>query len=397
MGSGNLITHIEVRSVLTAQGKGGIPAGFTINPYRGCLFGCSYCLAPDTRVRYADLSEKPLGDVRPGDVLLGFDEHPAPYKHQRYRHSVVENVWWSKKLAFRIVTEGAEVITTADHLWLSGTRVPVWTSAGQLTTRHSLRHIPLDEQLITAPARIQHIEPVGMMDVVDIQTSTRTFIANGLATHNCYASKFVFDDAGKKADWGYWVEVKQNAVDALQRESHKITGKSVFVGSATDPYQPVELRIGLTRALLETLLLAFPARVHIQTRSPHVVRDIDIFRKFGDALTVGISVPTDSEVVRKAFEPRAPSIPRRLAAGKQLREAGIRVSASVAPLLPCTPTRLAKLLAPNFDYAWVGSLNFYDKADPLRQIYASRHWEPYLHPTHAANVRTALAAAMELH
>lgn len=255
MGNGNLITHIEVRSVLTAQGKGSsIPSGYTLNPYRGCLFGCSYC----------------------------------------------------------------------------------------------------------------------------------------------YASKFVFDDAQKRADWGHWVAVKQNAVDALQRESHKIQGQTIFFGSATDPYQPIELRVGLTRALLEVLLLAFPEHLHIQTRSPHVVRDIDLFRKFGDTLTIGISIPTDSEVVRRAFEPRAPSIPRRLAAARQLKEAGISVTASVAPLLPCTPKRLAKLLAPNFDKAWVGTLNFYDRADPLRTLYAQRGWERYLCPEHAQNVREALTAAQLL-
>ncbi|MES2463721.1 MAG: radical SAM protein [Armatimonadota bacterium] len=251
--SGNLITRIEVRSVLTAQNRNSsLPCDFTINPFRGCLFGCTYC----------------------------------------------------------------------------------------------------------------------------------------------YASKFIHDDAGKKADWGHWIEIKQNAVDALQRESHKLQGKTVFFSSATDPYQPIELRLGLTRALLEVLLAAFPERVHIQTRSPHVVRDIDLFQRFGDTLTVGISVPTDSDVVRKAFEPRAPSISRRLKAAKQLRDAGIRTTASVAPLLPCTPKRLAALLAPCFDSAWVGTLNFYDRADPLRALYAERGWDKFLHREHTENVRAALAACL---
>nr|CAA9239105.1 Radical SAM domain protein [uncultured Armatimonadetes bacterium] len=209
----------------------------------------------------------------------------------------------------------------------------------------------------------------------------------------CYASRFVHEDAAKKADWGHWVEVKKNAVDALQRDSHKICGKTVFFSSATDPYQPLELRLGLTRALLEVLLLAFPARLRIQTRSPHVVRDIDLFRKFGDTLDVGISVPTDSDIVRRAFEPRAPSIARRLDAARQLKEAGIAVRASVAPLLPCTPERLARLLAPCFDRAWVDGINFYEKADALREIYTGRGWEAYLRPEHADRVRAALHAA----
>lgn len=209
----------------------------------------------------------------------------------------------------------------------------------------------------------------------------------------CYASRFVHEDAAKRADWGHWVEIKRNAVDALQRESHKLCGKTVFFSSATDPYQPPELRVGLTRALLEVLLLAFPARVRLQTRSPHVVRDIDLLRKFGDTLDVGISVTTDSEVVRKAFEPRAPSIPRRLEAARQLRDAGIRTTATIAPLLPCTPERLARLLAPCFDRAWVDGINFYEKEDALREIYAGRGWERYLLPEHTDAVRRALRAA----
>jgi DNA repair photolyase len=95
----------------------------------------------------------------------------------------------------------------------------------------------------------------------------------------CYASKFVHDDVQKKRDWGFWVEAKANAVDALQRESHKLLGSRIFFSSATDPYQPAELKLGLTRAMLEVLLMAFPQRLHIQTRSPHVIRDIDLLQK----------------------------------------------------------------------------------------------------------------------
>lgn len=209
----------------------------------------------------------------------------------------------------------------------------------------------------------------------------------------CYATKFVHDDPRKKENWGRWVEVKQNALDALQRESHKLTGKSIFLASATDPYQPVERRLGLTRSLLEALLFAFPGRLHIQTRSPMVVRDIDLFQKFGACLDVGISIPTDSDAVRKAFEPRAPAIRRRLQAAAELRRAGIRATASVAPLLPCTPARLARMLSPCFDYAWVGSLNFYEKERPLMAIYERRGWTKYLLPEHRTAVSHALAEA----
>lgn len=211
----------------------------------------------------------------------------------------------------------------------------------------------------------------------------------------CYASRFVHEDSEKKAAWGTWVEVKTNAVDALQRESHKLFGKSIFIASATDPYQPVERKLELTRALLETVLMAFPGHVHIQTRSPMVVRDIDLFRRFGDSLTVGISLPTDSDVVRRVFEPRAPAIFRRIRAAQELRANGIRTTASVAPLLPCTPGRLARLVTRNFDSYWVGKMNRYDKAEPLSALYAAHGWERFVGDAHRDQVVQALQIAAE--
>lgn len=213
----------------------------------------------------------------------------------------------------------------------------------------------------------------------------------------CYASEFVYEDASKRAAWGEWVEVKKNAVDALQRESRKVTGQRVFFSSATDPYQPLEKRLGLTRACLEVLLMAAPAQLHIQTRSPHVLRDVELLQRFGDSLTVGISIPTDSDVVRKVFEPRAPSISRRLKAAKELRDAGIAVHASVAPLLPCTPKRLAKLLKPAVSEAWVSGMNFHWKEMQLRQLYTDRGWEYYLSRAHRLEVEAALTEAGLLH
>lgn len=206
----------------------------------------------------------------------------------------------------------------------------------------------------------------------------------------CYASKFVYDDAQMKAEWGHWVQVKKNAVDALQRESHKLCGATIFFSSATDPYQPIEKRIGLSRAMIEVILLSYPKRLHIQTRSPHVVRDIDLFQRFGDTLTVGFSIPTDSDVVRKTFEPRAPSIRRRLLAARTLREAGIRTIGAVAPLLPCTPQRIAKLFRPCFETAWVGTMRFYEKGDALRALFSDNDWGRYLHPDHKESVKAAL-------
>ena len=208
----------------------------------------------------------------------------------------------------------------------------------------------------------------------------------------CYASKFVYEDAAKRVGWGDWVEVKRNVVSALEQDAPKLFGKSVWLGSATDPYQPVELRLGLTRALLEVLLMAYPTHLHLQTRSPHVLRDIPLLQRFGDTLTVGISIPTDSDVVRKVFEPRAPSIARRLQTARALKEAGVPVAISVAPLLPYTPERLAKMIQPACDRVWVGGIQLYDRSDPVGQIYEDHGWSAYLRREHIAQTKAAMEA-----
>lgn len=206
----------------------------------------------------------------------------------------------------------------------------------------------------------------------------------------CYASKFVYEDAAKRTGWGDWVEVKRNVVSVLEQDAPKLFDKSVWLGSATDPYQPIELRLGLTRALLEVLLMAYPRHLHLQTRSPHVVRDIPLLQRYGDTLTVGISIPTDSDVVRKVFEPRAPSITRRLQTAQILKDAGIPVTVTVAPLLPGTPKRLARLVRPVCDHVWVGGIQLYDRSDPVRQIYEDHGWNEYLRREHIENTKAAL-------
>lgn len=159
----------------------------------------------------------------------------------------------------------------------------------------------------------------------------------------CYAA--FFQPPGERRDsWGSWVEVKSNALEALRRE-RGIAGASIMVGSVTDPYQPIERETRLTRSLLEHLASVSPQpRVHIQTRSPFVLDDIDILKRF-ERLTVGMSITTDDELVRKAFEPQCASIDRRMAAVEELVRAGVAATISLSPMLPVTdPERFAKKL-----------------------------------------------------
>lgn len=149
----------------------------------------------------------------------------------------------------------------------------------------------------------------------------------------CYAA-FFQPDPDKVATWGRWVEAKENAPHLVRQAGAKLAGKKIVIGSATDPYQPLEKKIRLTRAILEELAKLLPApTVVLFTRSPLVVADMDVLRRLPDA-RVQMSVTTDCDIVRKAFEPGCPSIERRIEAIAKLAAAGIWTTASVAPILP---------------------------------------------------------------
>ncbi|NWF69536.1 MAG: radical SAM protein [Chloroflexi bacterium] len=149
----------------------------------------------------------------------------------------------------------------------------------------------------------------------------------------CYAAFFAPNTALQDT-WGQWVQVKENALDLLRkRRKRPLIDKTIYMSSVTDPYQPVEKRLEITRALLYELLDYHQVRLVVQTRSPLVTRDIDLLRQFPRA-RVHMTVTTDDDEVRKAFEPLCPSNTQRLWAARTLADADIPTSITLTPLLP---------------------------------------------------------------
>lgn len=158
------------------------------------------------------------------------------------------------------------------------------------------------------------------------------YVGCGFGCSYCYAAFFVADEAMRQA-WGTWVDVKTAALEEIEL-CPNLKGKRVTMSTATDPYQPLEARIGLTRQLVEAM--SHPLRqpkLVIQTRSPLVVRDIDLFKRF-EHLRVNMSITTDCDEIRKEFEPGCSSIERRMEAIRELRAAGIKTGVTVSPMLP---------------------------------------------------------------
>ncbi len=141
----------------------------------------------------------------------------------------------------------------------------------------------------------------------------------------CYAPSLIHDDRR----WGTYVDVKVNAPEVLDRELRGLRKDQVFLSSASDPYQPVEAKYRVTRRCLESLLKhRFP--VSVLTRSPLVLRDLDLLKRF-DWVRVGMSVTT---VPTRRFEPGVPPLRRRIETLRLLGCAGIPTFVSLAPVVP---------------------------------------------------------------
>ncbi len=162
----------------------------------------------------------------------------------------------------------------------------------------------------------------------------------------CYAAAFS-PNLKMQKDWGQWVIIKENAAEILDKELNKWYAKNpnqypkIYMSSVTDPYQPIESKHQVTRRLLEVMLDYYPTpTLVIQTRSPIITRDIDYLQRF-QRLRINMSIPTGSDIVRRDFEPRSPSIKARLNALAKFKTSieyikGFipRISITITPLLP---------------------------------------------------------------
>lgn len=130
---------------------------------------------------------------------------------------------------------------------------------------------------------------------------------------------------------------KVNAAALLRRELARpgYEPSPINLGAATDPYQPIERRYGLTRSVLE-VLRACQHPFTIVTKSSGVERDLDLLAEAARAgqVYVMVSVTTlDGDLCRR-LEPRAAAPSRRLQTVRRLAEAGVPVSVNVAPIIP---------------------------------------------------------------
>lgn len=171
----------------------------------------------------------------------------------------------------------------------------------------------------------------------------------------CYA-KFMKRFTGHREPWGEFVDVKVNAPELLAKEAKKKKKARVWISGVCDAYQALEEKYKLTRRCLEILIdNGWP--ITIQTKSPLVLRDIDILKRSAD-VEVGFTITTADEKVRRIFEPGAPEIAKRVEALAILHSQGIRTYVMIAPILPGAE-ELANQLKGNVDHALIDRYNYH--------------------------------------
>jgi DNA repair photolyase len=198
------------------------------------------------------------------------------------------------------------------------------------------------------------IEPLGKeIEMFDISTGTEDFIADGVVSHNCFARRthtYLDLDAGR--DFEREIVVKVNVPELVRAELARPSWKRdlVALGTNTDPYQWCESRYRMLPEILEALLAA-ETPVSVLTKSPLVMRDVEIFERFvaaGLRVSVNLSVPTLDEAAWRATEPHTPSPAARLDAVAELRRRGIDSGVLIAPLMPGindTPEQVEPIVA----------------------------------------------------
>lgn len=146
----------------------------------------------------------------------------------------------------------------------------------------------------------------------------------------CYAQDVTRFELGRP--WGEVCEVKANIVDVLKKELSKGARGVYGIGTVTDPYQQLEERHQLTRGCLAALKQK-GASVSVLTKSPLVLRDLDLLRGWTGA-EVGMSVGSVDTEVARVIEPGAPAPGKRLEALRALSDAGVQVYLMAAPIVP---------------------------------------------------------------
>ncbi len=145
------------------------------------------------------------------------------------------------------------------------------------------------------------------------------------------------------------IYIKQHAAWLLRQELRQVAeGETIAIGTATDPYQPVERQARVMRSLLEVFAEQEGLRLGIVTKSTLIERDLDLLTRIAarNRLTLHVTITTPDAKLARVLEPRAPRPDLRFQTVARLREAGLRAGILCSPLMPGitdTPAALERM------------------------------------------------------
>ena len=159
----------------------------------------------------------------------------------------------------------------------------------------------------------------------------------------CYARpSHSYLDLSPGLDFETRIFYKPNAVERLLEEWAKpgYDCRPITIGANTDPYQPAEKKLGITRRLLETFL-EHRHPVSLISKGTLVRRDLDLLRELASLglCSVALSIPTADNDLKRILEPRVPAAGARFAVMHELAAGGVPVSLLMAPIIPAVNDR----------------------------------------------------------
>ncbi|WP_457751378.1 radical SAM protein [Thermococcus sp.] len=157
-----------------------------------------------------------------------------------------------------------------------------------------------------------------------VDWSVNQYVGCSFSCPYCYAKNVVREGEG---EWGSWVIAKINAPDLARKH---VSG-TVVMSTVSDPYQPVEAELKLTRSTLR--FMDKRNELSILTKSPLVTRDIDLFKLFR-SIEVGLTINSFEGQEKRLLEPLTPVMRARINALQALHDAGVRTYAFISPIIP---------------------------------------------------------------
>lgn len=222
-------------------------------------------------------------------------------------------------------------------------------------------------ELITKTIATKNVITKSNLPVCDFSVNPYTGCEH--ACMYCYAS-FMKRFTNHPEEWGSFLDVKDWGEI---KSPEKYSGKELFIGSVTDPYQPAEEKFKRTRTLLEQLR-GSGAILSIATKSDLILRDLDLIKSFSNA-RVSWSINTLDENFKNDMD-CAVSIERRINAMKEFHKAGVRTTCFISPIFPKI-TDVKAIIKATKDYCnlvWLENLNLRGNYKPVVLNYISEKY-----------------------